>query len=100
MSRHGMPRGLMDSRAPGILRSRRLALRVEPRLCLAPLLLQHAWKPEIDGGESEEEQSQPAHGLGWQEGPAFDRDVEPEEGIDDARQLEHHDPLLEPLVHH
>ena len=79
----------------------RLLLAPGGELCLGlePFLLQHAGKPEVHGGESEKEQRQPAHGLRRQESPALDRDVEPEEGVDDACQVEQQDPLLEPLVY-
>src|SRR5687767_9529060 len=68
-------------------------------LRLLPLLLEHLREPEIDRCKSEEEQRQPAHGVRRQEGTALDHDIKSQEGIDHARQVEHHDALLELLVH-
>src|SRR5262249_58512533 len=62
-----------------------------PRLVFLPLLLHGIGEPEVDAGKSKKKQRQPGHRIPLEKPRSLDQDIEAEERIDDARQVEHHD---------
>src|SRR5262249_56919520 len=70
-----------------------------PRLVFLPLLLHGIGEPEVDAGKSKKKQRQPGHRIPLEKPRSLDQDIEAEERIDDARQVEHHDTSSQPLVH-